>query len=171
LAQLYITQLSRGRLFDLTSAVRGFDERILRVELSDRGAKPTLDVEFADGSRLPISALGHGPILLMRLLLAAVSVSPDGILLIDEIERAFHWSALPHVWRTVHDAAALLNVQVFATTYSRECVAAAAGAVPADEDWLRLFQLGRRDDSGAPGVHAFNLQDLRTGREPGLDLR
>lgn len=43
-------------------------------------------------------------------------------LLIDEFENGLHWSILPKVWDIVFKLSERLNVQVFATTHSRDCV-------------------------------------------------
>jgi AAA15 family ATPase/GTPase len=62
----------------------------------------------------------------------ALACSKDGILLIDEIENGLHWTVLPEVWEFIFKAAKRLNVQVFATTHSSDC--------------LRAFHYGMRSD-------------------------
>ena len=47
-----------------------------------------------------------------------------GILLIDEIESGLHYSVQPDMWRLVFETAAKLNVQVFVTTHSLDCLRA-----------------------------------------------
>jgi AAA15 family ATPase/GTPase len=53
----------------------------------------------------------------------------DGILLIDEFENGLHYSVLPGLWRLVFHIANHLNVQVFATTHSWDCIEAFQQAV------------------------------------------
>ncbi len=50
--------------------------------------------------------------------------SRNGILLVDEIENGLHYSAQPDVWRLIFRLASRLNVQVFATTHSWDCIEA-----------------------------------------------
>ena len=70
----------------------------------------------------------------------------DGLLLIDEIENGLHYTIQAEVWRFIFRVAASLNVQVFATTHSSDCVAAfQAAASESAEDGV-LIRLSRRDD-------------------------
>ena len=69
---------------------------------------------------MPIGILGDG---VSRLLTIAVALakSADGILLIDEIDTGLHHTTMDRMWKFVNEAAEMLNVQVFATTHSRDC--------------------------------------------------
>ncbi len=53
--------------------------------------------------------------------LALVNVK-DGILLIDEFENGLYYSVQPDLWQSIFRVARRLNVQVFATTHSWDCV-------------------------------------------------
>ena len=64
---------------------------------------------------------------LLGLSLALVQ-SQNGILLIDEIESELHYSVLPDIWKLIFHTAKELNVQVFATTHSKDCLEAFAAA-------------------------------------------
>jgi len=72
---------------------------------------------------IPLKTMGDGMNRLFGLGLALVC-SKDGILLVDEIENGIHWSVLPDVWKFVLKVAKRLNVQVFATTHSNDCLKA-----------------------------------------------
>ena len=72
---------------------------------------------------VPLRSLGEGMNRLFGIALALVNAK-DGILLIDEIESGIHYSVLPKVWRLVFEVAHRLNVQVFATTHSWDCIQA-----------------------------------------------
>ncbi len=50
--------------------------------------------------------------------------SSNGFLLIDEFENGLHYSVLHKVWKLIFRLAKDLNVQVFATTHSHDCVTA-----------------------------------------------
>ena len=52
----------------------------------------------------------------------ALENAKDGLLLIDEVENGLHYSVQPDVWRFLFQAATKLNVQVFATTHSYDCI-------------------------------------------------
>jgi AAA15 family ATPase/GTPase len=64
----------------------------------------------------------------------ALANCKDGVLLIDEIENGFHYSILPDVWKLIFKTAKDLNVQVFATTHSKDCIEAFTQAAIDDEE-------------------------------------
>lgn len=70
--------------------------------------------------RVPIGSMGDGIWRLLGLSLALVTCR-DGILLVDEIDTGLHYSVMEKMWRLVTETARRLNVQVFATTHSRDC--------------------------------------------------
>ena len=70
--------------------------------------------------RVPIGTMGDG---VWRLLGLALNIAPsaNGILLIDEIDTGLHHTVMKNMWRFIYSAARKYNVQVFATTHSRDC--------------------------------------------------
>lgn len=70
---------------------------------------------------VPIGDLGDG-IWRMLSLALALAMSANGVLLIDEIDTGLHFTVMDQMWQLVSAAAEKLNVQVFATTHSRDCV-------------------------------------------------
>ncbi len=81
----------------------------------------------------------------------------DGFL-IDEIENGIHYSVLPDVWRLIFETAERLNVQVFATSHSWDCIEAFQKAaqentetegvlvrLDRDGEWIRAVDLGERE--------------------------
>ncbi len=73
--------------------------------------------------RINLKNLGEGMSRLLGLALSLASAQ-GGLLLLDEVETGFHYSIMPKVWRLVFEAATKLNVQVFATTHSWDCIEA-----------------------------------------------
>jgi len=71
------------------------------------------------------------------------------VLLIDEIENGLHWSVMPRIWRFLVETARTLDVQVFASTHSK--------------DWLEgLADLHRTDPTLTADVAVHRLE---AGRE------
>jgi len=92
--------------------------------------------------RISLDSLGEGLTRLFHLTLALVN-SSHGFLLIDEFENGLHYSVQPQVWKLIFRLAKALNVQVFATTHSWDCVKAfQQAALPYNEEAM-LFRLGR----------------------------
>ena len=78
----------------------------------------------------------------------ALACTKNGILLIDEVENGIHWSVLPEVWKFIVKVVKRLNVQVFATTHSHDC--------------LKAFHAGTK---GAEGVDGVAVRIERKGGE------
>jgi len=92
---------------------KGSDERIPLVKVK----------EFNEP--VPLRSLGEGVHRLLAIALSIVNCQ-GGMLFIDEIEIGLHYSVLPDVWKLIFKTAKDLNVQVFATTHSKDCVEAFA---------------------------------------------
>lgn len=102
-------------------AMQTLDDRIERFAPKGRDRQPRIMVRLKGTNKpLPIGSLGDG---VNRLLTIAVALakSANGILLVDEIDTGLHFTTMDRMWQFVRDAAAKLNVQVFATTHSRDC--------------------------------------------------
>lgn len=80
-----------------------------------------------------LRSLGEGMNRLLGIALALAN-SANGMLLIDEIESGLHYSIQPNVWRLIFQTARTLNVQVFATTHSWDCIEAFQQASAEDQN-------------------------------------
>ena len=70
---------------------------------------------------VPLKSLGDGMTRIFQIILSLVSAK-DGILIVDEFENGLHWSIQNEVWNIVFKLAKRLNVQVFCSTHSRDCI-------------------------------------------------
>lgn len=120
-------------------------------------------------NRIPLSSMGDGmsKILALALHLAAAS---DNVLLIDEIDTGLYYRTLPNVWKLVIETARQLDVQVFATTHSRDCVEA-LGRVEAFNCEVGADVLVHRIDPGASRPETYDYADLRFTVEESIEVR
>lgn len=97
---------------------------------------------------IPLGSMGEGMRRILSLAMAAVTVE-NGFLLVDEIETGLYYEAQTDMWRLIISTAERLNIQVFATTHSWDCIAAFQEALAEFEDNSigKLFRLNRRDDN------------------------
>jgi hypothetical protein len=100
---------------------------------------------------LPLAGLAaddhHGVVRTFGIALALVNAK-GGVLLVDEVENGIHYSVLPDLWRLTFDVAARLDVQVFATSHSWDCIEAFQKA--AEENKVEegvLVRIDRKDDT------------------------
>lgn len=74
-------------------------------------------------NRLPLKSMGDGMNRILTIILALTN-SENGYLLIDEFENGLHYTVQEDLWRMIFKLANELNVQVFATTHSNDCIRA-----------------------------------------------
>lgn len=70
---------------------------------------------------LPLKSMGDGINRILTIILALVN-SSDGFLLIDEFENGLHHSVQEQLWKVIFKLSKDLNIQVFATTHSEDCI-------------------------------------------------
>jgi predicted ATPase len=160
---------------DVLAALRLIAPRVERVSLvekrrSIRDAERIPIVKTSDtDDPVPLRSLGEGMNRLFGLALALVNAK-EGVFLIDEIESGLHYSVQPDVWRLVFQVARRLNVQVFATTHSWDCITAfqqAAKEYEQDEGMLvRLTQ-----KKGRIVADMFDEDDLEVVTREGIEVR
>jgi AAA15 family ATPase/GTPase len=113
---------------EVISALGLIDDRVSGVafveDISQRRSGdnriPLVKIKGID-EPLPLKSMGDGMIRLFHIIVALVNAR-NGLLLIDEFENGLHWSVQPKVWDIVFQLSEKLNVQVFATTHSRDCI-------------------------------------------------
>ncbi|MEQ8999749.1 MAG: AAA family ATPase [Coleofasciculus sp. B1-GNL1-01] len=100
---------------------------------------------------IPLSSMGEGMRRILNLAMAAVTVE-NGVLLIDEIETGLYYEVQTDMWRFILEVANELNIQVFATTHSWDCICAFQEAVDEFDDpsVSKLFRLSRKGEDIRP---------------------
>lgn len=78
-------------------------------------------VKIADSKPISLNSMGDGMLRILQLALNVFSAK-EGVLLIDEFENGLHYSLQEKVWTWLFNLAEQLNIQVFATTHSWDCV-------------------------------------------------
>ncbi|MFB2917645.1 AAA family ATPase [Aerosakkonema funiforme] len=119
---------------------------------------------------IPLSSMGEGMRRLLTLAMAAVTVE-NGLLLVDEIETGLYYEAQTDMWRLILQTAQRLNLQVFATTHSWDCIAAFQEALAEFEDNSigKLFRLNLRDDNIRPV--AYTAEELAIAIPHSIEVR
>lgn len=118
---------------------------------------------------LPLSSMGDGFQRCFQIGVTAAAHDKSG-LFIDEIENGLHHATLDHLWRWLAVVARKRDLQVFATTHSEECIAAACRAfTELDDDGLRVIRLDRREDRTTAAVYDRAL--VETAVSAGVEIR
>ncbi len=97
---------------------------------------------------VPLGSMGEGMRRILTLAMAAVTVE-NGFLLVDEIETGLYYETQTAMWRLLLEIAQRLNVQIFATTHSWDCISAFQEALDQLEDNSvgKLFRLSRKGEN------------------------
>lgn len=111
---------------DVINSLRLIAPNLDRISLigakDDRGRSPFVKLRTSENP-IPLRRLGDGVTRMFGIALALVNAK-GGVLLIDEIENGIHYSVQEGLWRFILDVSRRLNVQVFATSHSWDCLKA-----------------------------------------------
>jgi len=145
------------------------DDNINEIDLTEHdGVKRFLvDSNSFDWS-MDITSYGEG---LQRIFEIALSFAycKNGVLFIDELETAVHYSLLINFTKFIQELAIKFNVQVFATTHSKECISAFVKNDVLNEDVL--FSTMVRDNQGQIKIITYNDKELSNSLDQDLEVR
>jgi ABC-type cobalamin/Fe3+-siderophores transport system ATPase subunit len=110
--------------------------------VGERGLERVIVARVAQGERpVPLRSMGDGMNRLLGIALGMVTAQ-DGVLLLDEVENGIHFSVQKKLWELIFRESHRLNVQVFATTHSWDCIDAfQRAAQQAGDDEAALVRL------------------------------
>lgn len=131
-------------LGQVISLLKEIEPNISDLRLNEIGL---LEADSGLMKLIPPNLLGGGAAKFLSTALAMLDYQ-GGIVLIDEIENGLHHMAQERIWQAVLNWAQSLNVQVFATTHSIECVRAFKNTLDAVlfKAEAKLFRIERRDE-------------------------
>jgi len=122
----------------LNAILKAFDSSVEAFKIIDE--KPQCKT---NGQYREVSEFGDG----VRHLISIVTslyATENGYLFIDEMDNGIHYSLLDDLWANILVLSKKLNVQVFATTHSKECIESFNRAQQAlDDKESRYFELAR----------------------------
>lgn len=172
-----------GRLWDAIALTDVQDEVVKAMQLispdiqnvsmvGDDGASFRRRIAIVKSSKfdrpVPLRTYGDGVNRLFGVVLSLCNVR-NGVLLIDEFENGLHYSVQAKIWQTIFRLAEELNVQVFATTHSSDCIKAFQQA--ATENLLdgTLIRLTRKEDKVVSTV--FDEEELKIVTQHDIEVR
>ncbi|SFV67872.1 hypothetical protein MNB_SV-3-1336 [hydrothermal vent metagenome] len=95
----------------------------------------------------------------------------NGNLYIDEIDNGIHYTMLDELWEIILKVSQELNVQVFATTHSKECIESYARVAKKLEDKeIRFLSLYKNKENELKSI-TFDYEKIQERIELGLDNR
>ena len=118
---------------------------------------------------IPIGSLGDGFWRMLGLVLAMVNLE-NGILLVDEIDSGLHFTVMTDMWKVVWETAKKLNIQVFATTHSRDCWQSLAELIIEEKIADNEITIQRIDKDKEKAV-SFNTRQIYLASERDIEVR
>ena len=163
----HLGRLRRKKRGDLLlEALRIVEPKLQSIEDNSASGTPMIWGDLGLPELVPLPVMGEGMTRIARIVLA-ISSTPNGLVLVDEIENGLHHSVLEKFWQVVETAAHQFDVQVFATTHSFECAQAAHRALPSTA--FRLHRLEIVDNESR--CVTYSDAAAAGAIEHGLDVR
>ena len=132
-------------------------------------------VKLSDLSRpVPLNSLGDG---MLRVLQLALKIFPakGGFLLIDEFENGLHYSVQEKIWALLFEMAQKLDIQVFATTHSWDCIESfskiATSNTSSQGVLFRIGKSAKASDRGRVIATVFDESELQTITQADMEIR
>jgi AAA15 family ATPase/GTPase len=144
-------------------------ERIAFIEENPR--ERTAVIKLANTtSVLPLRSMGDGINRVLTIILALVN-SDNGFLLIDEFENGLHHSVQEQLWKVIFNLAQELNVQIFITTHSEDCIIGFENILNSPDNKLKGKLIRLDNVNGIIKQVEFNAQELKIATDQNIETR
>lgn len=154
----------------VTKGLKLVDPRIERIVFVQGGNQERIPMARLTSvfNPVPLRGLGDGVCRIFEILLAMVSAE-GGFVLIDEFENGLHYSVQEVAWDTILKLANTLDVQVFATTHSSDCVEAFQNVSEAASGEMILTRL--ISEGGTVRAETLDSEKLSLRLDLGQEVR
>ncbi|WP_455852596.1 AAA family ATPase [Pantoea endophytica] len=140
----------------------------------ERRSSRTAIIKLEDGSIFPIKSMGDGIVRVLELVLNLYSAR-DGFFLIDEFDNGLHFSVQKPLWEIIFNLSKYLNIQVFATTHSWDCIQSFTEVALENKDvdgtLLKIGKSKLSKNKGEAIVTVFNEDTLSTITQKMVEVR
>jgi len=119
---------------------------------------------------IPMGSMGDGINHVLTIILALINAE-NGFLLIDEFENGLHYTVQEQLWKIIFRLSQKLNVQVFATTHSNDCISGFAKVLnsPGNTDKGKLIRL--ENVNGEIKPVEYSPEELEVASENSIETR
>ena len=118
---------------------------------------------------IQIGSMGDG---MWRMLAMAIAITQckGGVLLVDEIDTGLHYTVMADMWKLIFSAARELDVQVFATTHSFDCIESLARACVSEGTVGGQVTL-QRIEAGKASAVPYSESEIAVAAERNIEVR
>ncbi len=150
-------------------------ERItfINKKITSNGTEQQKQIPFIklknESDKIPLKSMGDGINRILTIILALANCD-KGYLLIDEFENGLHYTVQEKLWEIIFTLAYDLNIQIFATTHSADCIASFGTILNGKEEYkdsklIRLSLKGgiiKQVEYDAEDIDIATRQDIET---------
>ena len=155
---------------DVVDALKLVDSRLvnLLVIATEKGSAIYGDIQTGHFSPIPL--MGDGMVRVLSIALS-LTTSTGGVMLLDEVENGIYYEVMPKIWKMIANTARKLNVQLFVTTHSEECIHAVYQALEELEflDDLRFYRFEQL--KGNTGVVCYDSNEINAALKADIEVR
>ena len=155
----------------VVNALQIIEPRIQRLAFIERNGERVALVRLEGGTEaVELQSMGDGINRILSIALAAVNVA-DGYLLIDEFENGLHYSVQEQLWRVLFQMAKELNIQLFVTTHSSDCINSFETILNEQVSISgKLFRLERSRNGNVRPI-SYNKEELQIATDNDIETR
>lgn len=159
----------------VTQALQIILPNFQRLAFDGNESKRWVKVKLSNLSKpVPLKSLGDGMLRILQIAIKLVSAQ-GGFLLIDEFENGLHYSVQENVWRLLFEMAEKLDIQVFATTHSWDCVQSFNNvAIEKEAIEAMLIHMGksaRKSNYGQIIASIYDKNELHSMTQADIEVR
>lgn len=178
----YIERENNEKLFDrivltdrepyVIEALKIIEPRVEQLAFVEKYSRERVAVvKLADSKDvLPLRSMGDGINRILSLILALVNCE-NGFLLIDEFENGLHHQIQEQLWKIIFRLAKALNVQVFCTTHSDDCISGFQAVLNTDINQIKGKLIRLDDVDGVIKPVSFSPEELKIVDEQSIEVR
>lgn len=144
-------------------------ERIAFKESSSRERTTIIKLSNVD-TPIPLKSMGDGINRILTIILALVNAD-NGFLLIDEFENGLHYSVQEKLWEIIFKLSQKLNVQVFVTTHSEDCIVGFETILNDPDNSLEGKLIRLENIKGKIKQVEFDAQELKIATDNDIEIR
>jgi predicted ATPase len=153
---------------DVIQALQIAAPDITDVTLVGKGGRTAIARSSKFSHPVMLKSFGDGVNRLFALSLSLINAK-NGFLVVDEVENGLHHTVMVKLWRIFFKMARKLNVQIFASSHSWDCIEAFQEAAAEDPEEGALVRLTAYEDCIYPTV--FSEHDLEIATRQRIEVR
>ena len=118
----------------------------------------------------PLKSMGDGINRILTIILALLNVE-NGYLFIDEFENGLHYTVQEDLWKIIFHLSEQLNIQVFVTTHSSDCINAFQKVMNSSQNKVSGQYIRLENKNGLIREVSYTGEEIRYASENDIEVR